>query len=180
MPKVEFSKITSLKFGDVMGDGTMQTVLESVGNIKEGSATLNFAEGEITDINVEESDTAYASVEKPGEKDLTVQLLGIEASALAGLIGGNYSAANASNPEQIAMPPSASAVLKAVQLNCENPDGLPVVVNIPKAKLLFSSSGTITKSDVTGWQFKCKVLQPDDGAGNNTNWMIIKSGNPTA
>ena len=179
MAKMEFAKITSVKFGQVMADGTMQTTLSELGVIKKGTATLNFAEPDITDIEIEESDTPYASKKGTGEKDLTMTLLGIETSNLATLLGGTYSAATASAPEQIAMPSSTNDVLRAVQLEGKNADGENVVIALVKTNVIVSTSDAITKDDVAGWTVKCKILQPVDGSGIPTAPYFFKAGSPT-
>jgi len=179
MAKMEFAKITSVKFGTVMADGTMQTTLNELGVIKKGTATLNFAEPDITDIEIEESDTPYASKKGTGEKDLTMTLLGIETVNLATLLGGTYTAATGSVPEQIAMPSSTNDVLRAVQLEGQNADGEPVIIAIVKSNVIISSSDTITKDDVAGWTIKCKILQPVNASGVPTSPYFFKAGTPT-
>ncbi|MBR8535388.1 hypothetical protein KDU71_07435 [Carboxylicivirga sediminis] len=176
MAKVNFAKIASFKTGDVMANGTMQTSLAALAGIKEGSASLNIGEPEVTDINIEESDTPFASSEGSREVDLTLEIIGAEAQQLAPLIGGTYTAASAGNREKITIGAGVGSVLKAIEFAGKNADGEDVIVSLPKTKILYSVPGTITKNDVRGWQLKCKVLQPDDGAGNLTDWMIIESG----
>jgi len=178
MSKVNIAKLTAFKTGAVLATGLMQSSLTALAGMKEGSASLNLGEPETTDINIEESSTPFASIEGSAENDLTIEVIGAEAQALAPLIGGNYSAATGSDPEQIAMPAASTAAQRAIQLEGENSDGEPIIIAIPKGKIIRSVPGTIGKGDVRGWQLKCKILQPDDGGGNLTDWLIFKVGTP--
>lgn len=179
MAKMEFAKIESVQFGAVMVDGSMQTAMSSIGVVKKGTATLNLAEAELTDIEVEESDTAYASKKGTAEKDLTMTFIGVETEKLAEMLGGTYAAATPTEPETISMPASASDVLRAVQMNGLNNDGEAAIIAIPKANIIVSSSDSITKDDVAGWTLKCKILQPVNGSGDPVTPLYFKAGSTT-
>jgi hypothetical protein len=179
MAVVNFSEIVSFKTGDTVNTGLMATSLTAAYGISEGTANLNIGEPEETDVFVEESKVAYASIEGKRESDLTVELIGVEAQALAPLLGATYTAANATDPEKMSFPPSSQSVMKAIELSGKNSDGKDVVISFPKAKIISSTSGTVGRGQVRGWQIKCKILTPVNTSGAAQNWMIYETGSPT-
>lgn len=171
MPKVNITNLTSFKTGDVMADGSMQATLVQAYGMKEGSASINIGEPESTDIFVEESDVAFASVSGKRESDITIELIGVEAQVLAPLLGATYTAANVTNGEVMTWPAAGVAVTKAIELKGLNSDGLPVTVSVPKAKIYSSTTGNVGRGDARGWQIKGKIQVPVNVAGVAQPWM---------
>jgi len=182
MPKLNIVELTSFKVGDLDAGGAMPAdgSLTAVYGMSEGTVNINIGEANTTPKYVEESKISFVDLEGNREADITLEIIGAEASVLAALLGGTYVPANVTDPETINFSPNASPVYKALKLSGKNSDGLPVVYNVPKAHMLSSQSGTVGRGNARGWILKGKINVPVDGSGVAQNWLQVLTGNSTA
>lgn len=180
MAKLNIIELASFEVADIdPAGGVPSSGFVQAYGMKEGSSNINIAEPTSTDFYTEESTLPFASSEGNREADLSVELIGVESSQLAELLGGTYDAATGTDAEKISFSSGAAAVYKAVRLVGKNNDGEDVVITIPKARILSSFTGTIGRGEIRGWVIKAKILVPLNESGEPQDYMIIETGSPT-
>lgn len=170
--KFEMTGLDSFSIGDVGVDGAMGASLTPY-LVKDTTATFNIAEPTQTDINIYQSDTAYAVLNGKQPKDFSLELFGLKLSDLPTFLGGSYVASVGAVPDRWNAPTTIPVVTKSVKLNSKDSLGNTVALLFPKCQLVGSITGSLSKDDLLGLKLKVVVLAPVDGAGNVlSSWGI--------
>ncbi len=87
--KFEMTGLSAFLIGAVGANGAMGSVLAPY-LVKDATAAFNIAEPTQTDINIYQSDTAYAVLNGKQPKDFSLELYGLKYSDLPTFMGGSY------------------------------------------------------------------------------------------
>ncbi len=141
--------LSALKFGVPTGLATMPTTLVAVDWSKEGSVAINITEPDKTDINIEEADTPLRVLYGSREITIEVETYDTSPDSLAQFFGGSVATAKWT-PDAI-----ISADDQAVEITTRADDGTSMKICIPKAAIMATMSGSLTKKD--GLTIKYKI-----------------------
>lgn len=133
--------LASLKFGTPTGLATMPTTLNEVGWSKEGSVNINIPEPDKQEIPIEESDTPLKVLW--GTRGITIEAETYDTSLenLALMFGGSVASAKWTPDTTI------SAEDQAIEIVTRPDDSKAKKISIPKASIMATMSGSLTKKD---------------------------------
>lgn len=163
--KFELTDLTAFGVGAVGVDGAMgATLIDYI--IKDGTANFNLAEPTQTDIDIYNSDTAYAVLNGKQPKDFTVEILNLKLSQLPVFMGGVFTVSPlAGTPDRWDAPVGIPTILMSVKMTSKDSAGNAVSLVFPKCQLIASMTGALSKTDLLGLKVKVVVLAPIDGTG---------------
>jgi len=171
--KFEMTGLTTFSVGAVGADGAMGATLTDY-LVKDATATFNIAEPTQTDINIYQSDTAYAVLNGKQPKDFSLELFGLKLSQLPTFMGGAFVASVTTTPDKWSAPTTIPVITMSVKLVSKDGDGNPISLIFPKCQLVASTNGSLSKDDLLGLKLKVVVLAPVDGSGNVLpSWSIL-------
>jgi len=170
--KFEMTGLTNFSIGAVGVDGAMgETLIPYL--VKDTTATFNIAEPTQTDINIYQSDTAYAVLNGKQPKDFSLELFGLKLSDLPTFMGGTYVASVTTVPDRWNAPTTIPVITMSVQLQSEDGLGNTITLVFPKCQLVGSVNGSLSKDDLLGLKLKVVVLAPVNGSGTVlSSWGI--------
>ena len=170
--KFEMTGLTSFLIGAVGVDGAMgSTLIPYI--VKDATATFNIAEPTQTDINIYQSDTAYAVLNGKQPKDFSLELFGLKLSDLPTFMGGSYVASAGATPDRWDAPTTIPVITKSVKLQSKDSLGNVIGLVFPKCQLVASVNGSLSKDDLLGLKLKVVVLAPVNGSGDVlSSWGI--------
>lgn len=113
--KFEMTGLSTFSIGAVGADGAMGASLTPY-LVKDATATFNIAEPTQTDVNIYQSDTAYAVLNGKQPKDFSLELFGLKLSDLPTFMGGTYVASVGSVPDRWNAPTTIPVITKSVKL----------------------------------------------------------------
>lgn len=163
--KFELTGVESFKMGDCGAAGAMGGSLTQYVGIKEGTMTFDFAPPTISEIFIEESDTAYTTNTTGSAKSFTFELLGLKLSQVPKFLGGTFTAGSGGTKDKYAYPAAAADILQSVQFTSKDSEGHTAIYSFPKCRVSGAMSGTNTKTDTIGLNVTISILQPIDGSG---------------
>jgi len=162
--KFEMTGLTTFSLGAVGADGAMGTSLTPY-LVKDATATFNIAEPTQTDVNIYQSDTAYAVLNGKQPKDFSLELFGLKLSDLPTFLGGTYTASVTTTPDRWDAPTTIPVITKSVKLVSKDGEGNAIGLVFPKCQLVASVNGSLSKDDLLGLKLKVVVLAPVNGSG---------------
>lgn len=83
--------ISKIEIADIAPDGGTGTSWATLGDTLEGSCKLNFAEGTVQELKVEEKSTAVDTIEEEGEKVIEFTVADPDEDTLVKVFGGSKS-----------------------------------------------------------------------------------------
>lgn len=170
--KFEMTGLTTFSIGAVGANGEMGGSLTPY-LVKDATATFNIAEPTQTDVNIYQSDTAYAVLNGKQPKDFSLELFGLKLSDLPTFMGGSYVASQTTVKDRWNAPTTIPVITKSVKLESKDSLGNTIGLVFPKCQLVASISGSLSKDDLLGLKLKVVVLAPVDGSGNIlSSWGI--------
>jgi hypothetical protein len=140
--------VKSIKAGGIDAITGLPTGLADVGDVYEGTATLDQEDAQITEHYSEFKNDPVASVEKTGKRMFSFSLMDTSADTLVAWLGGTPDVWNA--PEQ---PP---VIEKSLAIETE--DG--TIYTIHRAKITGKLSGDVSKTGKVTLDIVARVLQP--------------------
>lgn len=172
--KFELSGVVSFKMGDPGAAGVMGTSLVQYTGVKEGTMTFDLAAPTSNDINIEESDIAYATKLSGSPKSFTFELLGLNLSKVPKFLGGTFTAGSGGTKDKWEAPTAIAEIFQSVEIISKDVDGNSVVYNFVKCKVSGFLSQTNTKTDLIGLQVTFTILQPVNGSGTPTTPYYVE------
>lgn len=133
--------LSSLKFGTPTELATMPAELNEVGWSKEGTVTINIGDPEVTPIKIEEADDPIRKL--LGGRDITIVAETYDTSldSMKRFFGGDVATATWTPGVTLAAPD------QAVEVTTMADGGKSMKINIPKASIVASMSGSLSKKD---------------------------------
>lgn len=162
--KFEMTGLDKFSVGAVGLNGLMGTTLVDY-LVKDGTAAFNIAEPTQTDINIYQSDTAYAVLNGKQPKDFSLELFGLKLSQLPIFMGGTFTASVGAVKDRWNAPTTIPVITQSVKLTSKDSNGKAISLIFPKCQLVASMNGTLSKDDLLGLKIKVVILAPTDGAG---------------
>jgi len=170
--KFEMTGLTDFAVGAVGVDGAMGATLVSY-LVKDGTAAFNIAEPTQTDINIYQSDTAYAVLNGKQPKDFSLELFGLKLSQLPTFMGGTYTASVGAVKDRWNAPTVIPVITQSVKLTSKDGTGKSISLVFPKCQLVASMNGTLSKDDLLGLKIKVVILAPVNSSGTVlSSWGI--------
>ena len=160
----EMTGLSTFSIGAVGVDGAMGSTLTPY-LVKDGTATFNIAEPTQTEIDIYQSDTAYAILQGKQPKDFSLELFGLKLSDLPTFMGGAFVASATTTPDRWNSPTTIPTIIMSVKLQTTDTLGQTVGLVFPKCQLVASVNGSLSKTDLIGLKLKVVVLAPVDGTG---------------
>lgn len=133
--------LASLKFGTPTELATMPAVLTEVGWSKEGTVTINIGEPEVTKINIEEADTPIRNLIGSREITIVAETYDTSLESMVAFFGGAVATATWTPGVTMAAPD------QGVEITTMSDGGKSMKINIPKASIVASMSGNLSKKD---------------------------------
>lgn len=158
--------LASLKFGTPTGLATMPTTLTEVGWSKEGSVSVNISEPDKQEIPIEEADTPLKVLYGSREISIEVETYDTSPDNLALMFGGSV-ATDKWTPDAI-----IEAEDQAVEITTRSDDGKAMKICIPKASIMATMSGSLTKKDGLTIKYKISPLIVVSGTAPWT-WELV-------
>lgn len=183
MSYLNIHSISSVKYAAVDASGVFPTTFTDViYGVKDGTGTLTLPARDETDVFIEESPFAFATIRGNfAGAMLTLELIGATMESLAALSGWTHAAADATNPEKLTIAASDPQVFWAIEITGKNDEDKDMVVTFAKTSTNVGVDGSIGKADLTGVTFTSKVLQPVDASGVAVDAVVqIELGTKTA
>ena len=140
--------LASLKFGTPTDLATMPTTLTEVGWSKEGTVTISIGEPDKTEIFIEEADTPLRTLYGSREISIDVETYDTSPDNLAIMFGGSVTTGKWTPDAAI------SADDQAIEIQTRSDSGKAMKISIPKASIMASMSGNLTKKDGLSIKFK--------------------------
>lgn len=162
--KFEMTGLETFSVGAVGSNGEMGGTLTPY-LVKDGTATFNIAEPTQTEIDIYQSDTAYAILQGKQPKDFTTELFDLKLSELPSFMGGDFTAGSAGTKDRWNAPVTIPTIIMSVKLETKDSLGQTVGLVFPKCQIIASVNGSLSKTDLIGLQIKVVVLTPVDGTG---------------
>ena len=153
--------ITTLKIGEVAGDGGMGSTLAVVGATYRDSAELVQDDPEITDIESEESDDPVESIEKLGVRTLRWSIMDYTPATLVKVLGGSVTGAGTAGDPYVWNAPSTSP---DIEQSIEIISKKTIKFEIPRAKITAKLNAKLVKNGVALVDITAKVLTPTKAA----------------
>lgn len=171
--------VKKVEMADADALGDFPTSYPESYGIRQGTLNLTLAAAELTDIFCEDSaypiDTLAGNVT---DSESTFDFCGVDAQLLADLVGGTYTAADATNPASIDWPLDIPIVYKSVKMTGTRiADGEPATALINKARITISIDSVVTKDDVANFTATIKLVKPNEPGDVPFRW---EDGSPTA
>ena len=161
----EMTGLSTFSIGAVGVDGAMGDTLTPY-LVKDGTASFNIAEPTQTEIDIYQSDTAYAILQGKQPKDFSLELFGLKLSDLPTFMGGAFVASATTTPDRWNSPTTIPVIIMSVKLQTKDSLGQTVGLVFPKCQIIASVNGSLSKTDLIGLKLKVVVLAPIDGSGN--------------
>lgn len=158
--------LSSLKIGDVAGDGGMGATLAAVGVTFEGTAVLTQEDGENTEFFSEESDDPIETITKKGAVTLEWAIVDFTPATLASVLGGTVVGTGAAAVWHA--PVDVPSVEKSIELISKK----NVKYQIPRAKIVSKLDVNFSKKEIALVRIKATVMQPTKA--NTGSIMISK------
>lgn len=176
--KFEMTGLSACSMGAVGVDGAMGAVLVPY-LVRDGKATLNIAPPSQTDIDIYQTDTAYAILNGKQPKDFTVDLLDLKLSQLPTFMGGTYTASVLTVPDRWDAPTIIPTIILSVKLSSKDGAGNAVSLVFPRCQIVASTNGSLSKTDLIGLTVKVNILAPVQSDGTIlSSWGIDGEANP--
>lgn len=145
--------LASIEMGAIESDGGMATTLEAVGETVSGTAIMTTEDNQVTDFNIEESDSPVESVvTTPGKITFAWSSYNVAGDQMAKFFGGTYTTLSKTweAPDQF---PDIEKSLKIT-------DKKGNVVKLPRVKVSAKFSLSFAKDKLGQVDLVATVLQP--------------------
>lgn len=133
--------LASLKFGTPTNLATMPAVLTEVGWSKEGTVTINIGEPEVTPIKIEEADDPIRNLVGGRSITIVAETYDTSLESMVVFFGGAVATATWTPGVTMAAPD------QGVEINTMADNGKSIKINIPKASVVASMTGNLSKKD---------------------------------
>jgi hypothetical protein len=146
--------LTSWKLGAIAVDGDMGTTLTQVGATVQDSAAITTETGTTSDFNIEESDSAFYSIEStPGRVVLALSTYDVDLDTMARFWGGTVVTGP---PKTWDMPDTLPVIERSLEINTR--DGWKL--QIPRAAITVRMQWNLKKTALAQLDIEAVVLQP--------------------
>ncbi len=132
------------------------------GDTLEGTCNVDTADPEVSEVNVEESDTPVLSNEKGGSTTLKWTTVNPNETAIVALMGGTYDSENHKWSAPLSIHKSEVAIRFTAKTGHK--------IMYPRVSVVGKLAGDLTKDGVLGFECTGTVLAPADGT---TSPLII-------
>ena len=147
--------LASVKMGAIAGDGGMGTSLTPVGETVSGTANLVTEDNQVTDFNIEESDSPVESiVSEAGKMTISWSSYNVDADNLVLFFGGTKVTGP---PVKWQAPDSFIQVEKSLEFT----DRKGNVIIVPRAKIQAKFGLSFAKDKLGQVDIVATILQPD-------------------
>ena len=146
--------LTTLKMGNIAGDGGMGTSLTTVGYTVADTAIMSTEEGQSTEFLIEEQDDAvYSILSQKGKTTLAWSCYDVDADTLVKFFGGTKIAGP---PESWESPASTPEIEQSIELTMKAGGK----VEIARAKIVAKMTWAFQKSKLAQIDIVATVLTP--------------------
>lgn len=146
--------ISKIELSDIASDGDVGTAFAALGMTQEGTCKLNFADGTLQELKVEEKDTAADSVLIAGEKSVDFTVADPDEDTLVSVFGGTKSGTGLTTKYK--SPLTTVSIEKSLKITPKV--GLGHI--FPRVLITAKLTPDAGKANWIGVAVSCKVLAP--------------------
>lgn len=149
--------LVNIKIGNVAVDGGMGTTLVAVGDTVAGSATLTTEEAQITDFNIEESDSPVLSIKTEADQiTLNWSTFANDATTLQKMFGGTVVPAASGVGETWLAPDVVPEIEQSIEVQWKQGGK----IQIARAKITAALNMSFKRDTLSQIDITARVLQP--------------------
>ena len=162
--------VSTIKYGTVVGDGSMPTSLTAWELFVPDSVLLQFDEPEKTDLYVEGQDAPYITIPDPKRvRALLFRSRNLEPTALEDFFGGTVATNTWSAPT------AETAIFYAIEVVSKTYDTTLYTIEIPKALILSSLDGKLYQTDTGEISVRAEIQAVDNAGTPQSPIQISKT-----
>ena len=155
MAERRLTGISKIEIGDIAVDGGVSTSFAVLGNTYKDTATLEQAEGEVIEHEVEEAEDPVVIVPTKGRTTIQFSIIDFTPATLVKVLGGAVT--GVAPAEKWEAPDVASIIEKSVKITPKS--GVPITM--PRVSLRARVTYPLTRAGIAQVVITGTVLQPD-------------------
>lgn len=155
----------TFSMGAVGANGTMGGTLTTYPAVKDNTMTFDMPAPTKNNVNIYESDSAYAVMLSGVPRKISLELMGLKLSELPDFLGGAFVAGVAGTKDTWTEPATFPTIIQSVFVGTKDKNGNVVGMNFLRCQVTGGQSLTPSKTDGFGVQIELEILTPFNASG---------------